>query len=205
MKNLTLTLEEEVSILDKHRLVPNELLFIRILLILQDENDEDLFCKYINVLKSGGVNLRELITTLQGKEVILKSYKIPKEGQTFDPYSIPINKNFIKNLYKCSFELGKELFEAYPQFGTVNGSLVGIRSVSKKFDSLEDAYFKYGKAIGWSVERHNHIIDLVNWSKEYNIINYTLATFIVDNRWLELEALKNGDNANINYESVKML
>ena len=205
MKNLTLTLEEEVSILDKYRLVPNELLFIRILLILQDENDEDLFCKYINVLKSGGVNLRELISTLQDKEVILKSYKIPKEEQTFDPYSIPINKNFIKNLYKCSFELGKELFEAYPQFGTINGSLVGIRSVSKKFDSLEDAYFKYGKAIGWSVERHNHIIDLVNWSKEYNIINYTLATFIVDNRWLELEALKNGDNANINYESVKML
>lgn len=205
MKNLTLTLEEEVSILDKYRLVPNELLFIRILLILQDENNEDLFCKYINVLKSGGVNLRELILTLQDKEVILKSYKIPKEGQTFDPYSIPINKNFIKNLYKCSFELGKELFEAYPQFGTVNGSLVGIRSVSKKFDSLEDAYFKYGKAIGWSIERHNHIIDLVNWSKEYNIINYTLATFIVDNRWLELEALKNGDNANINYESVKML
>lgn len=205
MKNLTLTLEEEVSILDKYRLVPNELLFIRILLILQDENDEDLFCRYINVLKSGGTSLKELITTLQNKEIILKSYKIPKEGQTFDPYSISINKNFIKNLYKCSFELGKELFEAYPQFGNINGTLVGIRSVSKKFDSLEDAYFKYGKSIGWSVERHNHILDLVNWSKDYNIINYTLASFIVDNRWLELEALRNGDNANINYDSVKML
>lgn len=205
LKNLTLTLEEEVSILDKYRLVPNELLFIRILLILQDENDEDLFGKYITVLKNSGINLRELISTLQDKEIILKSYKIPKEGQTFDPFLIPINKNFIKNLYKCSFELGKELFEVYPQFGTINGSLVGIRSVSRKFDSLEDAYFKYGKAIGWSVERHNHIIDLVNWSKDYNIINYTLATFIVDNRWLELEALRNGDNANINYESVKML
>lgn len=205
MKKLTLSLEEEVSILDKYRLIPNELLFIRILLILQDENDEELFSRYINVLKDSGVSLRELIASLQDKEIILKSYKIPKQGQTFDPFLIPVNKNFIKNLYKCSFELGKELFEAYPQFGTINGSLIGIRSVSKKFDSLEDAYFRYGKAIGWSVERHNHILELVEWSKEHNIINYTLASFIVDNRWLELEALRNGDLANVNYDSVKML
>lgn len=203
--NLTLTLEEEVSILDKYRLVPNELLFIRILLILQDENNEDLLGRYISVLRDSGIDLRELIVTLQEKEIILKSYKVPKKGEAFDPFSIPVNKNFIKNLYKCSFELGKELFEAYPQFGNINGSLIGIRSVSKKFDSLEEAYFRYGKSIGWSVERHKHIIDLVNWSKEYNIINYTLASFIVDNRWHELEALRNGDLANINYESVKML
>lgn len=205
MKNLTLTLEEEISILDKYRLVPNELMFIRILLILQDENDEDLFARYIKILKEEGINLREFIATLQGKEIILKSYKIPKQGETFDPYSIPFNKNFIKNLYKCSFELGKELFEVYPQFGNINGSLVGIRSVSKKFDSLEDAYFRYGKTIGWSIERHNHIIELVEWAKENNLINYTLASFIVDNRWYELEALKNGDLANVNYDTVKLI
>lgn len=205
LKNLTLTLEEEVSILDKYRLVPNELMFIRILLILQDENDEELFSRYLRVLKDSGINLRELIASLQEKEIILKSYKIPKQGQTFDPFTIPVNKNFIKNLYRCSFELGKELFEAYPQFGHINGSLVGIRSISKKFDSLEEAYFKYGKTIGWSVERHNHIIDLVNWSKEHNIINYTLASFIVDRRWLELEALRSGNMANIDFDSVKLL
>lgn len=203
--NLTLTLEEEVSILDKYRLTSNELMFIRILLILQDENEEDLFGRYIRTLKENGVNLREFIIGLQDKEIILKSYKVPKQGESFDPFTIPINKNFIKNLYKCSFELGKELFEIYPQFGNINGSLVGIRSVSKKFDSLEEAYFRYGKAIGWSVERHNHIIELVKWANENRIINYTLASFIIDNRWHELEALKNGDLANVNYDTVKLI
>ena len=191
--------------MDKYRLVPNELMFIRVLLILQDENDEELFGRYLRILKEEGINLRELIITLQGKEIILKSYKIPKQGETFDPFAIPLNKNFLKNLYKCSFELGKELFETYPQFGNINGSLVGIRSVSKKFDSLEDAYFKYGKTIGWSVERHNHIIELVKWANENNIINYTLASFIVDNRWHELEALRNGDLANVNFDAVKLI
>lgn len=95
LKNLTLSLEEEVSILDKYGLVPNELMFIRILLILQDENDEELFGRYIKILKDSGINLRDFISTLQEKEIILKSYKIPKQGQTFDPFTIPIDRKSV--------------------------------------------------------------------------------------------------------------
>lgn len=178
---------------------------IRTLLVLQDEDNEDLFKTYIETLHECGVNLREVLLSLQEKGMILKSYKIPKEGESFDPYAIPFNKARIKTLYKCSFELGKELFEEYPQFGSVQGNVVGLRSVSKKFNSLEDAYFKYGRSIGWSPERHDHIIELIKWAKDRNIINYTLASFIIDHRWLELEALKNGDIANIDYDSVKLL
>ena len=180
-------------------------MFITTLLILQDEDNEDLFARYLQVLVDGGFKIRDVILCLQEKEVILKSYKIPKEGEEFDPYSIPLNKNFIKTLYKCSFEMGKELFEEYPQFGSVQGNVVGLRSISKKFDSLENAYFRYGRSIGWSPERHNRIIRLVKWAKEHNIINYTLASFIVDQRWLELESLQSGDIANIDYDSVKLL
>jgi hypothetical protein len=204
LKNLTLNLEEEVAVLNKYRITPNELMLVKTLLLLQDEENEDLFKTYIEVLYNCGVKLRDGLLSLQEKGIILKSYKVPKEGEAFDPYSIPFNKSFIKTLYKCSFELGKELFTEYPQFGSVQGNVVGLRSISKKFDSLEDAYFKYGRSIGWNPERHNHIIELVKWAREHNIINYTLASFIVDHRWLELEALKDGEG-NINYESIKML
>lgn len=200
--NLTLNLEDEIILLEKYKLTPNELMLIRALLILQDENDEKLFQSYTKILQKCGVSLRELFLSLQEKEIILKSYKISQGN--YDPYAIPFNKNFIKNLYKCSFELGKELFEEYPQFATIQGSLVGLRSVSKKFDSLEDAYFKYGKNIGWSVGKHKHIIDLIKWSKEHNLINYSLSSFIIDKRWLELEALRDGEG-NINYDTVTLL
>lgn len=203
--NLTLNLKEEISLLSRYRITPNELMFIRTLLILQEENDEELFASYIQSLSENNVKLRKLILDLQEKGVILKSYKVPEEGCEFDPHSIPFNQNFLKNLYKSSFEMGKELFEEYPQFGSVQGNVVGLRSVSKKFDSLEDAYFRYGKSIGWNPECHNRIIELVKWSKEHNLINYTLASFIVDQRWLELEALREGNGANIDYESVKLL
>ncbi len=205
MKNLTLNLEEEISILSKYRITPNELTFIKTLLILQDEENEDLFKDYIESLYVCNVKLREVLISLQKKEIILKSYKIPSEGESFDPYIIPFNKNFIKNLYKSSFELGKELFEIYPQMTVINGSLVTLRGVSKHFDSLEACYFRYGKAIGWNQERHEKVLDLIKWAKERDIIKQSLSSFVINNSWLDLEAIRNGDSGNYNFDTIKAL
>ena len=205
MKNLTLNLEEEISILSKYRITPNELTFIKTLLILQDEENEDLFKDYIESLYVCNVKLREVLISLQKKEIILKSYKMPSEGESFDPYSIPFNKNFIKSLYKSSFELGKELFEIYPQMTIINGSLVTLRGVSKHFDSLEACYFRYGKAIGWNQERHEKVLDLVKWAKERDIIKQSLSSFVINNSWLDLEAIRNGDSGNYNFDTIKAL
>lgn len=206
MKHLTLTLEEEVCLLDKYGLTPTELLIVRILLILQDDGDEQLFQRLMVTLKHINLPLREVLEQLQKKEILLKSYQIPKKGEKFDPYAIPVNKNFIKALYKSSFEMGKELFDSYPQFGNINGNLIPLRGVSKKFDSLEQAYFKYGKSIGFNPEKHKTIIELVNWARENNILNCSLASFIVNEGWHDLNALKNGtDAANINYDAVRIL
>ena len=85
--------------LEKYRLTSTELFLIRVLLIFQDENNETIFANYIKTLRLAGINLRTVLQSLQDKGIILKSYKIPKEGTEFNPYDIEINKNFIKNLY----------------------------------------------------------------------------------------------------------
>ncbi len=200
-----MTLENEISILNKYKITPNELMLIRTLLILQDEENEELFKSYIETLYESGIKLRNVLLCLQEKGIILKQYKIENEGVAFDPYSIPINKVFIKNLYKCSFELGKELFEVYPQFGNINGNVIPLRSVARKFDSLEDAYFRYGKEIKWNPETHKQIIELVKWAKSNNILNCSLSSFIINRGWIDLRALKDGDIANINYDAIKLI
>jgi hypothetical protein len=49
-------------------------------------------------------------------------------------------------------------------------------------------------------------LELVNWGKENNLINYTLASFLIDRKWEELQAMKDGNNgSNINYNAVKLL
>lgn len=204
MKNLTLTLEEQLSVLDKYNLTPTELLVIQVLLLFQDENDNESLSRLITSLKRVGIQLRDVLLCLQDKGIILKSYQVPKKGETFDPLDIAINRNFIKQLYKCSFELGKELFEAYPQFGVIQGNQVPLRTVARHFDSLEQCYFKYGKAIRWNPEKHNKIIELVNWGRENNMINMSLSSFVINNSWLDLEAMREGDSG-IDYNAVKLL
>lgn len=205
MKNLTPNLEEEIALLSKYRITPNDLVIIKTLLILQDEGNEDLFKNYIELLRNCDIKLRDSFLSLQEKGIILKSYKIPKEGESFDPYSVPFNKSFINNFYKCSFELGKELFTEYPQTTTINGGIVTLRGVSKHFNSLEECFFKYGKTINWNAERHNHIIELVKWGKDNDLIKQSLSSFVINNAWLDLEAIKNGDSCNYNFNSIRAL
>ena len=84
MKNLTLKLEDEIALLSKYRITPNELMFVRTLLMLQDEENEDIFQSYIEALYESGVKTREVILNLQDKGVILKTFHCPKEGEAFD-------------------------------------------------------------------------------------------------------------------------
>lgn len=201
MKNLEL--KQQILFCEKYKLDANQLLLLEIILIAQEGDDAEIVQLYFQS-KAKGSLLNNLIK-LQEVGVILKSYKMPSKGERLDLNTIPINKNLVKDFYKCSFELGKELFEVYPQFATINGSPVGIRSVSKKFDSLEDFYRFYGKTIRWKSDFHNHIIELVKWANENNILNTTLANFVIDHKWEELEALKNGELVNVNFDAVKIV
>lgn len=205
MKNLILRLEDEIILLSKYKITPNELMLIKTLLILQEEGNETLFKDYIESLYKSNIKLREVLISLQEKSIINKSFKIPQQGESFDPYSIPFNKIFIKGLYKSSFELGKELFDNYPQMCIINGCAVTLRGVSKHFNSLEDCYFRYGKSIGWNEEKHQNIIDLINWGKEHNLINQSLSSFVINQAWLDLQAIKDGDSINYNFDTIKSL
>ena len=199
-------IDEQLVLMEKYKITSDELLFLTVLLLLQDGEDDYTFIShYLSLPIDCRNGIRETLISLQNKEVITKAYKIPEKGQKFIPEDVTINKNFVKNFYRCSFDIGKELFEAYPMFGIINGEPVGIRSVSKKFDSLEDFYRYYGKTISWKPETHEHIIELVNWAKERNLLVTTLANFVIDHKWEELEALRNGEIANIDFNAVKQL
>lgn len=201
MKNLAL--RQQLIFCEKYKLDANQLLLLEIILIAQEGDDAELVQLYFQSKVKG--SLLEQLNRLQEVGVILKSYKMPKKGEVLDLFSIPINKNLVKDFYKSSFELGKELFEEYPQFGFINGNPVGIRSVSKKFDSLEDFYRFYGKTIRWKPETHKHIIELVKWARENNLLCVSLCNFVIDHRWDELESLRNGDLANTNFDAIKVV
>lgn len=197
---------EDLNILRKYNLSPNELFIIRLFLIYQDEDDDSLLRQYLSIPEYDRGSLYDILVSLQKKRIILKDCKIPKPGEEFDPLDIEFNKTFVKGFYKASFDLGNELREAYPMFGNINGNPTPLRGVTKKFNSLEDCYRAYGKAINWNPEKHKEIVELVNWAKNYtNFIQFSLASFVVDRHWETLQALKDGEISNINFDTIKDL
>lgn len=199
-----LNIDNEASILTKYNLNPNELYVIKCLLFMQEDESKYLQ-SYLQLPESTRGNFRDILLSLQNKHLILSSFTIPSKGQSLDLSQIPFSKNFLKDYYRSSFELGKELFEAYPQFGEINGKVISLRGVASKFDSLEDAYRVYGKIIHYKKEVHKEIISLVNWAKNNNILNQSLASFIVNQGWIDLKAIKDGKVVNYNVNSIKLI
>ena len=196
-------LEEHIVMLEKYKINSDELLFITIILLIQEGETNPYINLYFSLPTSCRGNVRDILVSLQNKQVITKEYKIPPSGTKFVPEDIIFSKNFIKTFYKGSFWIGKELFDIYPISTIVNGMEYKLRRISKKFDSLEDAYRAYGKAISWKPDVHNNIMQLVEWGKENNYQFTTLDSFIVDNDWLNIAAMK--DNNTLSANTVKML
>jgi len=197
-------MNEQLEIMEKYNLTPSEYFVIKLIFMTQEGYEESYLLRYLKINKS---TFRDDLVSLQDKGVILKSWKIPNKGSKFDPLEIPLNKNFFKNMFKSSLELGKQLFDAYPMFVNINGSTFSLRSFAKKFNSIEDFFRFYGKTIHWNLELHNKILDLIKWDQDNNIgfLKMTICNFVVEMKWNELEALKNGDVANINFDTIQQL
>ena len=180
---------------------PDELYAIKVILLAQDGEYD--YLKYFAEIIKG--TFRKLLECLQDKGLILKSYKIPKEGSVLEPEDIQFNQNFLKKFYRSAFEMGEELFDHYPQTLTISGVCYNARRVSKKFDSLEQAFQKYAKYIKNDPETHKEIIELIEWGKENQYNFTTLDSFIVDMGWKSIKAQKYGEGTNINLEATQLI
>lgn len=195
-----LTLENELCLLEKYKLTPTELFTIKLILLAKEDGEYKWLQRYVQIIK-----LRDILVSLQEKGIILKSWKLPKEGQQLIVEDITFNQNFQKQYFRASFEMGEELFNVYPQSTIVNGQIYNLKRVSRKFDSLEDAFAKYAKYIHNNPEIHQEVIDLIKWGIDNGYNFTTLDSFIVDNSWIAIKAMKEGNGINVNTEAIKMI
>lgn len=202
MEKISISVDRELNLLTQYGLTAEEWWIIKLLFLASyPESRVQPLEEYSKIV--GGLKL-DIIESLQAKG-ILKKFKVKKtdhldiddiqfnfvKGEDGKSYpDIPFTANFIKSFLKHSGELGKELFLTYPEFINVNGSFIGARSITtgNHFGSMDDFFFFYGKSIKWNPEAHAEVIRLVNYAKENNLINCSLATFVINQRWREIQA-----------------
>ena len=201
-----LIIDEELNIMEKFQISPNELFTIKTLLWAKEEYFEEYLFRFLSMPEPLRGDLRQTLLDLQNKGIILKSYKVPNKGEKFLPEEVEFSKAFLKSFFRASYEMGSELFEAYPAFTNINGITYGLRNIAKKFDSLEDFFRYYGKTIRHNPETHNKVMELLNWAKDNtNFINFGIVEFVISHKWEEIEMIKDGKVSNVNFDAIRVL
>lgn len=192
-----------LNLLITYKLTADELLLIYLTFLAQDEEGHpEYFAKWFN--NGGNSQLRNLFESLKQKSVIKKDYN----PESYNPNEIEFNKNFLKSWLKNSGEMGQELFDAYPPFMSSGGKLYALKNIAKKFNTLDEFFFAYSSAIKHNPDKHKEVMELLEWGKEHNQINYGICEFIISAKWTELAYLREhpqegeiGDTFSL-YESV---
>lgn len=195
-----MTIETELLIINKYKLTTNELFLLKLLILALEENQLKYLYTYLQENDFARKSLRDTLISLQNNNIINNSYKIPEKGEKFKIEEIILNKNFLKEFYKNSGILGQDLFDNFPPFLDTPNVLYPLRNIAKKYNSLEEFFFVYGKNIKFDYENHKKILDILAWAKENNLVTWTITEFVISAKWLELELLKNN-----NYGELKTI
>ena len=191
MKTFELSIDREIQFMIKYQLTPDEFFLMRLIFFAQEGQD-----KYISQFANEcGFEkpIREILTSLQNKGVINKSYVIPQAGEVFNPQDVDFNKNVLNQFFQHSQDLGMELFEAYPPFTIINGKTFSLRNISKNFKDLDDMCWQYGKVIKFNQQKHDEIMKLLEFGKENNLIHSGISDFILSQGWMALQVYKDED------------
>ena len=172
--------------MSNYGLTADELLLIYITFLARDEegSHSEFFSQWFN--SGGKERLRDLFNSLKTKGIIHKNYN----PETYVPNDIEFNLNFIKSWTKNSMELGLELFNAYPISMRIDDRNVPLRDISKRFSSLDDFFFFYSTQIGHNPKKHAEILELLEWGKANNHINFGILNFVISHQWEYLKQLR---------------
>jgi len=204
MQHFELSLKEEINIYINSGLTPTELFILRLLFLAVD-GDQKYLVNYLTSISNGKQILRSVLISLVEKKVINSTFKLPQEGESLNFKNIPFNKNFTRLYIKESNEIGKEFFDAYPPFISINGKLCSIKNFTKAgLYSFDDFCIFYAKQIKNASATHERVMEALEFAKENNLINYTILEFISSKKYEEIEYIRNSGNIN-GYNNTELL
>jgi hypothetical protein len=181
---LSIELDNKLNIMAKYALNAEEWMFIELLfLATEEEGHPQYLYKYFSECAKTTLP-RDTLQALKNKKILAATYKVPAEGDHFDPDEIEFSKSFKNYYFKESQEAGRELFEAYPDFLQFGDRLLPAKNITKGgFLSLEDFFFAYGKAIKNDPRTHQRVLESLKWARENELLTYMIPEYVITRKW----------------------
>lgn len=180
-----LDLDKELEVMSKFKLNAEEWYLIRCLFLAKFEGLTNYLLTYVKNCSREGIT-SELLQSLKDKLILDKKFKVPSKGDTFDLRSIEFHQPFLNKYFKTSNEMGRELFDAYPNYLVMdNGKHLPARNLVSKivFKSQNDFFITYCKQIKYNKDKHDLIIKSLEWAKEKNMIRSSLVEYVISEKY----------------------
>lgn len=207
MKFYELTLEEELELMEKYSLTSSQFMIIKLLLIAQECEENEIYLSRYQTYCDNKTLTLDLFKKLNEKGIISKDSDVFKEKKSFYPEDVIFNKSFIKNFYKCSHDLGKELWEKYPTYIVGNYKNYPAKNFSKRFRDLNDLFNFYSKQIKNNPKIHDSVISSLDFAIKNDLITEGIVDYILSNRWNEHLKIMNGEDklVKMTFDTTTML
>lgn len=180
--------------LDEFNLTFNEYFLIKMILGFQEGKG--------SIMYDASVKYFNLNTTVRGSiglmmsSLVEKGYlkNVTKLSVINDLHKVEFNKTFLKKFYKPSNKMGEEFKDSYPDFAIINGVEQNIKTVGNinRYNSIDEVGYQYAKAIGWNVNKHQHILELIDWGKSNGYNFPGMGLFVANREWEAIDKKKNG-------------
>ena len=194
MRFYDLTLDEELELMEKYSLTASQFMIVKLLIIAQDsEEGENYLSRYQNYCDDKTLTF-DFFKKLNDKDVITKDSAIFKETKKFYPEDVTFSKNFIKNFYKSSNQLGKEIWNKYPTYIVGNYKNYPAKNFSKRFKDLNELFRFYGKQIKYNPIKHDQIIQSLDFAIKNDLITEGIVDYLLANKWNEHIKIMTGED-----------
>ena len=203
------TRTDDLELCKKYDINPSQLLMIKLYVEDPEVSDEKTeaaeFMKNLyKFTKLFGYNMEKIPRGKEAKEKHFEQEKWFKEniaqalvdksiliapkapaGHTAGLDCFEISPQFIQDFAIDLYGMPDELFEAYPKFFMSNGTRYNIRN-----SHVEKFGAKYLRFINNQREKHEEVLELIEWAKENKSLNIGLEKFVDTKYWEALQELK---------------
>lgn len=183
MQLYQLTFEEELKVMQRYSISYELLAIVKLIFFIKEnENNYELAHLYFNQCRKNGLNKNELEELKQSK-ILTKDSEIPESGGEINFDYIDFTDSFMKNFYKYSNQMGKELWEEFPFYIISNRTNYPIKNFSKRFKDLGELFQFYGKSINYDLEYHKLIIKSLKFAVENQLVSCNIVDYLIGRQW----------------------